>query len=176
MPVVIDRFVGEYAFLSNFAAAKVTLDGETYMTVEHAFQAAKVNAVGPGSTTERWDHTAKRMLTVRWRDLIRAAHTPNKAKALGRQVPLRENWDAIKIEVMRELLLQKFAPGTAHLRRLLETEAPLVEGNTWHDNYWGNCTCCRPECRFPGQNNLGLLLMLVRATRKDERAEPSPAA
>lgn len=38
---VIDRFSGEYRFLSNFYLAEVELDGEVYPTVEHAFQAAK---------------------------------------------------------------------------------------------------------------------------------------
>lgn len=166
--MVIDRFVGEYAFLSNFSAARVLLDGEAYMTVEHAFQAAKVEKE---LTTERWDHTAKQMLEVRWRDLIRACTTPNRAKALGRQLPLREGWEAgLRLDVMQALLMQKFAPGRAHLELLLKTApAVLVEGNTWHDNFWGNCTCCRPECRFPGQNNLGMLLMLVRATRLAEK-------
>lgn len=165
--MVIDRFVGEYAFLSNFSAARVLLDGEAYMTVEHAFQAAKVEK---DTTTERWDHTSKRMEQVRWRDLIRACATPNRAKALGRQVPLREGWQGILREaVMLDLLMQKFAPGRTHLARLLETgEAQLVEGNTWHDNFWGNCTCCRPECKYPGRNELGKLLMTVRTLRRSE--------
>ena len=40
--------------------------------------------------------------------------------------------------------------------------AVLVEGNTWHDNYWGCCTCSRCAGRR-GRNNLGRLLMKLRA-------------
>ena len=38
----------------------------------------------------------------------------------------------------------------------------LVEGNRWHDNFWGRCVCraCR---RIGGANVLGTLLMQVRA-------------
>lgn len=37
----IDKFRGEYFFLSNFAPCKVTYKGKVFPTVEHAFQAAK---------------------------------------------------------------------------------------------------------------------------------------
>ncbi|GAH15684.1 unnamed protein product, partial [marine sediment metagenome] len=39
--MVIQEFQGEYRFLSSFYPAEVELDGVTYPTVEHAFQAAK---------------------------------------------------------------------------------------------------------------------------------------
>ena len=54
---------------------------------------------------------------------------------------------------------------------LLSTQdAVLVEGNTWHDNYWGNCRCrkCR---RHKGLNRLGRLLMQVRAEIGAKTAE-----
>ena len=39
----------------------------------------------------------------------------------------------------------------------------LIEGNYWHDNYWGNCLC--PKCKeIEGQNQLGKILMKVRST------------
>ncbi len=38
---VIDRFQGEYSFLSNFHPAPITFERIEYPTVEHAFQAAK---------------------------------------------------------------------------------------------------------------------------------------
>ena len=38
---VIDRFDGEYRFLSNFWYARVSLDGVVYPYVENAYQAAK---------------------------------------------------------------------------------------------------------------------------------------
>ena len=38
---MINKFDGKYAFLSNFAESKISFEGLTYPTVEHAFQAAK---------------------------------------------------------------------------------------------------------------------------------------
>ena len=47
-------------------------------------------------------------------------------------------------------------------QKLLSTcNSFLVEGNTWHDNYWGNCTC--DKCKYKeGQNKLGKILMKFR--------------
>jgi len=54
MPQVIPRFVDQYDFLSNFYPAKVVLDGETYFSTEHAYQAAKtLGHVGPTAAEVR---------------------------------------------------------------------------------------------------------------------------
>jgi len=47
-------------------------------------------------------------------------------------------------------------------KRLKNTEGyELIEGNFWHDCYWGNCSC--EKCKnIEGQNVLGRLLMKVR--------------
>lgn len=37
----------------------------------------------------------------------------------------------------------------------------LMEGNHWHDNYFGVCTCKKCE-NIQGQNQLGQILMKVR--------------
>jgi hypothetical protein len=140
---LIDDFQGNYYFLSNFAPAPVNLDGEEYPTVEHAYQAAK--------TLEPKD-----------REKIRGLSTPGLARKLGRKLTKRPDWPEVKVEIMRDLVLQKFR-GHPDLQKLLLAtgEAELVEGNTWHDNFWGNCRCSR--CRTsPGQNWLGRLLMNVR--------------
>lgn len=139
----IDRFTGRYEGLSNFAWFEVFYDGYWFPTVEHAFQAAK--------TTDPSD-----------RLFIGMADTPKQAKAMGRKVELRDNWDRIRYAVMRSLLLWKFTQHAFCRNLLLATgEARLVEGNYWHDNYWGDCYCAR--CiDTPGENVLGRLLMLTR--------------
>lgn len=38
---MIDKFSGDFAFLSNFHLCEVVLDGIIFKSVEHAFQAAK---------------------------------------------------------------------------------------------------------------------------------------
>ncbi len=139
----IRDFQGKNYFLSNYAPARVRLDGLEFPTVEHAYQAAKTLEAGV-------------------REKIRGASTPGLAKKMGRKLPQRPDWAEIKVEVMRDLIRQKFEQHPDLHKRLLATgDAELVEGNTWHDNFWGDCRC--PRCAAsPGQNRLGRLLMEVR--------------
>ncbi len=131
-------FSGPHRFLSNFYEWSVTYEGHTYPSVEHAFQAAK--SLDPVDRVR-----------------ISCISTPGGAKRAGRQVPLRADWDDVRIDVMHALLRLKFAPGSDLAKMLLDTgDAELVEGNTWGDRFWG-------VCGGEGENNLGKLLMKVRA-------------
>ena len=86
--------------------------------------------------------------------------TPAEAKKLGRKVSLREDWDDCKVDVMREILLLKFCSPTEEskmlAKKLVSTgDAELIEGNYWHDTFWG-------ICNGEGENHLGKLLMEIR--------------
>lgn len=132
----IKSFNGPHRFLSNFWPSPVQMDGQWYRTVEHAFQAAK---------TVSGEH----------REAIRMCDTPGEAKRLGRQVPMWSDWNDIKINVMRDLLRQKFADPDLRAALLATGDAKLIEGNTWGDYFWG-------VCLGEGMNWLGKLLMEVR--------------
>lgn len=158
-PPGINVFNGEYRFLSNFYGCTVTLDGEVYVSVEHAFQAAKVEK----DATYRAYIPNHGYTERRWRQKIGGAGSAAKARQYGKasDVPLRDGWDAMRVSVMRSLLEQKFAPGSPLATRLRETGSePLTEGNTWHDQFWGQCYCRVHQWR--GENHLGRLLMEVR--------------
>ncbi len=145
---VIDRFFGDYIFLSNFYYADLTIGSYTYSTVEHAYQAHKTRS-------------------LRWQERIRRAPTPKVAKRLGYQVPLREDWEEIKLPVMKDLIRRKFAIDTypALTAKLLATgDALLVEGNTWGDRFWG----VDRETGL-GLNHLGRILMEIRGEVADTR-------
>jgi predicted NAD-dependent protein-ADP-ribosyltransferase YbiA (DUF1768 family) len=58
-------------------------------------------------------------------------------------------------------LRKKFASGTSHCRRLLDTPGEIVENNNWHDNFWGKCRCNNCTKRVH-RNELGKLLMKIR--------------
>lgn len=159
MTRLIDKFDGQYAFLSNFHPSQVKLYGIDYPTVEHAFQAAKT-------------------MDLAERDAIRLAYTPGIAKRLGRRVHLREDWEQRKIGFMETLLRRKFDLGSKLWLQLRETiPAELVEGNHWNDRFWGATwtliaadsertieeTWAEEEGRFlTGRNQLGILLMKIR--------------
>lgn len=148
-PVSIDSFSGYYHFLSNFSAAEVWLDGESYPSTEHAYQAAK---------TDDPD----------WRRRIQLAPTPNAAKRIGRSAPMREGFEEQKVEVMYDLVRQKFRQHGRLAERLLATgDRELVEGNWWGDSFWG-------VCDGRGENHLGRVLMRVRREMR-ERIETGRA-
>lgn len=147
--MVINDFHGKYFFLSNFYPSPIEYNGRIWPTVEHAFQAAKVDV----ETAEK----------------IFQATTPGEAKRFGRQGKMRDDWDVVRIDVMRECLRSKFLNNSELKQKLLDTgDAILIEGTTWHDNYWGVCSC--DKCRnkgIPGKNMLGILLMEVREEAKN---------
>lgn len=63
---------------------------------------------------------------------------------------------------MVEVLQEKFRD--PQLADLLVATHPkdLIEGNDWHDNYWGDCYRGDEHCTGPGENMLGVLLMELR--------------
>lgn len=113
----INEFREEYFFLSNFYPCKVTYDGITYQNTEAAFQAQKCT-----SLEER----------KKFADL-----NATESKKLGRAVPLRKDWEAVKVSHMREILRCKFTQNEDLMEKLLQTkDAYLEEGNTWGDKTW----------------------------------------
>ena len=142
--MVISSFKDENSFLSSFAPARVYSErfGIWFPTVEHGYQALKTT-----SHSERLH--------------IAGLSTPGKAKRAGRKVTLREDWEKIRVPVMRMLVRQKFSDPEMAAKLLATGDHRLVEGNYWHDQFWGDCTC--PKHIFvEGQNMLGKILMLVR--------------
>lgn len=138
----IDSFRGEFYFLSNFSACVLEYQGITYPTTEHAYQASKT-----------MDHDC--------RVLISKLATPGQSKKAGKIVDIRPDWHEIKFQVMEDILQIKFNQPNLKVKLLETGDVELVEGNWWHDNDWGNCTC--EKCLdIVGQNNLGKILMKIR--------------
>jgi len=86
---------------------------------------------------------------------------PSMAKWRGKRVSLVPNWNEIRVQIMHKIVRAKFAQHEELRDRLLATgDALLIEGNRWHDRFWGICYCVR--CQSRGENTLGRLLMAVR--------------
>ena len=134
---MISEFRGETRWLSNFHKCPIYYEGIVYPSTEHAYHAAKT-------------------LDIEARKIIAALPSPGAAKYLGMKIPLRPNWDSIKLEIMTNLNRQKFQGDLELAARLLSTgNQELVEGNNWGDTYWGVCDGI-------GGNNLGKILMKIR--------------
>lgn len=146
---MIRIFREQHFFLSNFYKTEIYYRGHVYKSAEHMFQAAKC-------------------LKKSDREKIRNAKTAKTAKILGRFVKLRRNWDLDRVRVMEGILRMKFR--NAKLKRLLrETgDRMLIEGNYWHDTFWGVCGCTKHE--RTGQNLLGKILMKIRSEIDDDAA------
>ena len=133
-------FDGEFDFLSNFYPSVVSFEGFIFHTVEHAYQAAK----NPSTPNLR------RFAT----EII----GPGAAKRVGRTIDKRADWHDVKVQVMADLLEQKFKDPNLQ-RRLMKTGNRVIEeGNDWGDTFWGVC----PPGSGNGKNHLGRLLMQVR--------------
>jgi len=138
-------FRGELFFLSNFYPREIEVEGRSYPSVEHYYQAMKFSDQS---------ELMKR---------VRLAKGPKQAKHLGKSLRMtherRTAWElrGEKINVMREALKAKFLPNTALALRLITTpDHLLTEKNFWHDTFWGTCHC--QKCKGKGQDMLGQLL------------------
>lgn len=131
--------------LSNFYPSPIPAPrGQIARTVEHYYQAAKTS--DPAT-----------------QDAILAAKTAGQAKELGQQVELRPDWDLRRLTVMRRAIAKKFDDHESGLGLWLARTDPwtIVEGNVWHDTFWGAVEV-EPGV-WEGDNWLGTLLMARRS-------------
>lgn len=138
MKKIIRRFRLEYDYLSNFYPACVQVDGLEYLSSEAAFQAAKC-----AKAEDR---------------LLFTELNSNDSKRLGHNIPVRPDWENVRIGAMEKVVRAKFTQNPHLARFLVETgEAELVEGNSWHDTFWG------VDLKTgEGENHLGKILMALR--------------
>lgn len=138
-PIYFYRAGDPYGCLSNFSAHPILMDGETWPTSEHYFQAQK-------------------FFDPDYRERIRLTSSPMIAARLGRSraVPIRPDWEEVKIEIMRKALWAKLQQHSDVRESLLSTgSAELVE-HTKNDRFWAD------GGDGSGQNMLGKLWMEIR--------------
>jgi len=138
----ISSFKGDFEFLSNFYIHPVVYENLVWKTSEHAYQAAK---------TEIYQEKLK----------IYDATTPGRAKRLGQKVMMRPDWEDVKLEIMEQILRAKFSEQDMINKLHSTIDYVLIEGNNWHDNFWGDCSCVKCK-NIKGLNHLGKLLMRIR--------------
>lgn len=149
-------FRDELAFLSNMYEIPlkmdktfqekfpyIDLDDRTYQSSEHAYQNQK-------------------SFNPKYRLEILNAKSPGQAKKIGSEKYMKEkgyeivnNWDEIKIEVMKAVVFFKFSQNENLKNKLISIKEPIEEKNYWKDTFWGTY-------KGEGQNHLGKILMDVR--------------
>ena len=137
----------EWGEFSNFAHYPFTLDGKSWATSEHYFQAMKFEG-------------------TKHADEIRKAKRPNDAARMGRQRsrPLRKDWESVKDDVMRKAVWAKFTQHPELKSRLLSTGDREIVENAPGDYYWG----CGAD--GSGKNMLGRILVETRERLRVEEA------
>lgn len=149
-PKRITSFTGKNNFLSNFHICVFRYNEITWYSAEHAFQAAKC--------VHKIEYYK-----------IRDAFTPSDAKRIGRIVTLRPDWDAVKYNIMKEIVTAKFEDERLRDKLLDTGNVELIEGNTWGDKTWGAVK--DSAGRFQGENLLGKILMDVRRELQRQQIE-----
>jgi len=149
---MITKFDGRYGFLSNFYPCKIEYQGITYNSVETYYVAMKCN------NDQMID--GKYYTSADFRELV-ANMAPGKAKQLGKVIKVRSEWDSKKLGFMEWGLREKFKIEELKEMLLSTGDVTIIEGNWWHDVFYGQCTC--EKCIGKGKNNLGKILMQIRS-------------
>lgn len=141
MPVYFYRVNESYGEFSNFLKHPFEADGENWPTSEHYFQAQKFAGTIHAET-------------------VRLAVSAKEAARIGRdrRLPMRPDWEDVKLDVMRSALRHKFSAHPPLVQLLLSTGDEEIIEQTSDDVYWG-CGTNRD-----GLNMLGRLLMELRDT------------
>ena len=131
-----------YGCFSNFSLHSIDLQGYTWPTSEHYYQAQKYQGTPHQSLCEK----------------IRQTPTPEEAAAIGRNLDyaVQPNWDQIKSQIMYSAVHTKFLTHASIQAELLGTGDELIVENSPTDAYWG----CGVDGK--GYNQLGKILMQVR--------------
>ncbi len=139
----------EHYYLSNFSAFALVVGGETWMTVEHIYQAMKFS-----------DH-------LRIRGLIKDALSAHVSREIARanKKLVRSDWNQVKLQIMESLIKTKISQHPYVLRRLLETGDAILIENSNENAFWGRGS------DWCGQNHLGRIWMKLRGQERTLHVE-----
>lgn len=130
-----ERDRDQFFFLSHFHAAAIEIEGETWPTVEHYFQAQK-------------------SFEQSYREAIRACLRPGMAKRLGAApegsrkhskdswfrangLKHRPDWRDVRLDIMRRADFAKFSQHPRLAALLLSTGSAEIVEDTALDDFWG---------------------------------------
>ena len=128
-----------YGCFGNFWLSEVKINGKIWPTTEHYYQAMKF-----------YDESLQ--------EKVRQAETPTMAAKIGRDPSnkMREDWEQVKDEFMRNAVWAKFIQHPDLQKELLGTTNALIVEDVGKDSYWAR------GINDQGINMLGIILMEVR--------------
>ena len=141
----------EHGFLSNFSKHPVTIDGKRWPTTEHYYQAMKF-------TDELHQ------------EQVRKAAGAKQSKTLAHSLPLREDWENVKYDVMLDALRAKASQYEFIRDALIESGDEELAEDSPYDYIWGLGK------DGSGQNLLGKAWMQVRKELINEQKESDQEA
>lgn len=158
----------KHTFLSNFYAVPIIFEKRLYSSVEQAYLRQKFSEEQLNKLTSKQKRELNEILKIKGliiqlTNFSKAFNDSNYAAGILKRFSnkLKEwgledkKWDDKRLDLMIELLVQKYST-QAFMTKLLETNNKiLVEGNTWNDTFWG-------VCNGKGKNFLGRILMNIR--------------
>lgn len=130
----------EFYVLSNFSAFRMRWKGGNFDTSEHVYHWEKFSG-RPDIQHDIWS----------------APSAHEAFKRAERHSEHRPDWDAVKVDIMRDILRAKSSQHEYVRRKLLETGDREIVENSWRDSFWGWGSDQR------GLNMLGKLWMEIRA-------------
>jgi predicted NAD-dependent protein-ADP-ribosyltransferase YbiA (DUF1768 family) len=137
-PEMIDKFKGEYDFLSNRFHWRFEWEGQVYGNAEAAFQASKCTADSERKTF--------------------AGCSLDNALLKGKKIVPSPDWEEARLDIMESIIRAKFEQNPILMRRLKETgNRLLINGNNKQETYWGV-----DLYSWQGENHLGKILMNIR--------------
>lgn len=133
-------YEAEFYPLSNYSAFKLYWRGHEFQTLEHAY------------------HWEKFSDDTHIQRLIERAPSAHQAQQIANEYrdERRPDWDDVKVNIMREMLLSKVGQHEYVRRKLLETGDRMLVEDSWRDDFWG----WGPD--QTGRNQMGRLWMEIR--------------
>lgn len=129
----------DYYIFSNFSSFAVEWKGKLYPTSEHAYHSEKFD-----------DENIKEEIRN-----CRSAHESFKLANNYKHLYIND-WDNIKVGIMKEILLEKVKQHPYVMKKLIDSgDRELIE-NSWRDDFWGWGS------NKDGRNQLGKIWMEIR--------------
>lgn len=161
-------FYGKESPLSNFYSVEIEFNGSKWITSEHIYQSYKfihcpwfMELIKNTDTPAKASYLAKqRKNNYNWyvNNNLYPNLTIDNVIDVSKQnnVKLRDDWESVKYNIMREIVFQKFYQNIGIKIYLLNTMGRDLIENSPTDYYWGI------GARKTGKNMLGIILMEVR--------------